>query len=107
MKNTVITVYGAEQRCASCVNAPGSKETFEWLQAAIGRKYPDSTISFQYIDIFTKQNDTEHQYFTQQILEEEYFYPLVVINGEVVGEGNPRLKTLYRVLESEGIQPSA
>jgi disulfide oxidoreductase YuzD len=26
-----ILVYGAEERCASCVNLPSSKETTEWL----------------------------------------------------------------------------
>lgn len=106
MSKTTITVYGAEQRCASCVNAPGSKETYEWLEAAISRKYDSSYLQFQYIDIFTPPEQEEHQYFTQKILDDEYFYPLVVVNGEVVGEGNPRLKTVYRALESEGIQPT-
>ncbi|KGX89797.1 DUF1462 family protein [Pontibacillus marinus] len=106
MNKTTITVYGAEQRCASCVNAPGSKETYEWLEAAISRKYDSSDLQFQYIDIFTPPEQEEHQYFTQKILDDEYFYPLVVVNGEVVGEGNPRLKTVYRALESEGIQPT-
>ncbi|MBP1969529.1 disulfide oxidoreductase YuzD [Virgibacillus natechei] len=27
----MITIYGAEQICASCVGAPGSKDTYEWL----------------------------------------------------------------------------
>jgi disulfide oxidoreductase YuzD len=36
-----IILYGAEQLCPSCVNLPSSKETFEWLQAAIARKFPE------------------------------------------------------------------
>ncbi len=106
MSKTTVTVYGAEQRCASCVNAPGSKETYEWLEAAISRKYDSSTLQFQYIDIFSSPEEEEHQFFTQKILDDEYFYPLVVVNGEVVGEGNPRLKAVYKALESEGVQPT-
>ena len=37
----VIEVFGADIICASCVNAPSSKDTYEWLQAAISRKYPE------------------------------------------------------------------
>lgn len=36
-KDVTLTVYGAEEICASCVGAPCSKDTYEWLQAAIGR----------------------------------------------------------------------
>ena len=36
-----IIFYGAEQLCPSCVNLPSSKETFEWLEAAISRKFPN------------------------------------------------------------------
>ena len=36
-----IEIYGADIICASCVNAPSSKDTYEWLQAAIDRKYPN------------------------------------------------------------------
>jgi len=36
-----IEIYGTEVICASCVNAPSSKDTYEWLQAAIDRKYPN------------------------------------------------------------------
>ena len=39
-----IEIYGADVICASCVNAPSSKDTYEWLQAAIDRKYPGQSI---------------------------------------------------------------
>ena len=39
--NINIEIYGADIICASCVNAPSSKDTYEWLQAAIDRKYPN------------------------------------------------------------------
>ena len=41
-----IAIFGAEQICASCVNLPSSIDTYEWLQAAISRKYPESAFSF-------------------------------------------------------------
>ncbi|MFG6117016.1 YuzD family protein [Halobacillus sp. MO56] len=100
-----LTVYGADQICASCVNSPGSKETYEWLQAAISRKYGEDCIDYQYIDIHSEQEDETHQSYIQQLLEDELFYPLVVLDGEIVGEGNPRLKTIYQALDEKGFQP--
>lgn len=47
----VIEVFGADIICASCVNAPSSKDTYEWLQAAISRKYPEQPFTIRYIDI--------------------------------------------------------
>lgn len=98
-----LTVYGAEVKCASCIHAPGSKETYEWLQAAISRKYSDENIKYNYFDIYsTNQSGIDHA-IVQQILDEEWFYPLVLIEGEVVGEGNPRLKTIYKTLDTYGV----
>ena len=48
-----IEIFGAEIVCASCVNAPSSKDTYEWLQAAIGRKYPEQPYDIEYIDIYS------------------------------------------------------
>lgn len=95
-------VYGAEVKCASCVNAPGSKETYEWLQAAISRKYEDDRIQYTYIDIHDDQSKAD-QNIIQKILDDELFYPLVLIEDEVVAEGNIRLKTVYRALEDQGL----
>ncbi|MCD5325154.1 MULTISPECIES: YuzD family protein [Pontibacillus] len=99
-----ITVYGAEERCASCVNAPGSKETFEWLQAAIGRKYPGEHFQFQYVDISTPAVEEEHADYIKRIEDEEFFYPLIVMDGKVIGEGDPRLKTVFSAIEEKGVQ---
>ncbi|SIS43857.1 YuzD family protein [Salimicrobium flavidum] len=97
--NVTVTVYGARERCASCVNAPGSIETYEWLQAAIGRKFGNDNISYRYIDIFEAEEDE----FIEKIMEDELFYPLVLVEGEVAGEGTPRLKSVYRHLEKRGL----
>ncbi|WP_188454012.1 YuzD family protein [Virgibacillus oceani] len=103
MKKVIITIYGAEQICASCVGAPGSKDTFEWLQAAIGRKYEDDGIEYEYIDINQTQEMRKHRQFVNRIFEEDLFYPIVIVNEEMVAEGIPRLKTIYQALDKNGI----
>ncbi|HLR62750.1 MAG TPA: YuzD family protein [Lentibacillus sp.] len=103
MENNIkITVYGADQICASCVGAPGSKDTYEWLQAAIGRKYIADNISYEYIDIEQPPDDEKHRALAERILDDEYFYPLVLINDEIAAEGIPRLKSIYRELDKNG-----
>ncbi|MFB9757111.1 YuzD family protein [Ectobacillus funiculus] len=94
-----ISVYGAKVICASCVGMPSSIETFEWLQAAIRRKYPEQLFQFEYIDIFEQQGDHRKQLFAQRVVDEELFYPVVLVNDCIVGEGNPRLKDVYEEIE--------
>ncbi|MBS4208535.1 YuzD family protein [Bacillus sp. FJAT-50079] len=100
-KKLDIFVYGAEQICASCVGLPSSRETYEWLEAAISRKYPNQPFSIFYIDIFNPPNE-KHQQICLQILEDDMFYPVVKIAGRIVGEGNPRLKNIFTVMEQYG-----
>lgn len=100
--NIKITIYGAEQLCASCVGAPGSKDTYEWLQAAIGRKYNTDGISYEYVDINQPQSDEKHQAFVERIIEEDLFWPIVFINEDLVAEGIPQLKTIYHSLDEKG-----
>ncbi len=94
-----ISVYGAKVICASCVGMPSSTETFEWLQAAIGRKYPEQLFQFEYIDIFEQHDDLHKQLFARRVVDEELFYPVVLVNDHIVGEGNPRLKDVYEEIE--------
>ncbi|WP_099160011.1 YuzD family protein [Virgibacillus ndiopensis] len=103
MKKVRITLYGAEQICASCVGAPGSKDTYEWLQAAIGRKYYDNNLEYEYIDINQPPNIEKHQRFVERIFEENLFYPIVFVNEDMVAEGIPQLKTIYKQLDKNGI----
>ncbi|GAB4072773.1 YuzD family protein [Barrientosiimonas marina] len=100
--NISVTVYGAEQICASCVGAPGSRETYEWLQAAIGRKYHDANFVYKYVDVEQPPDDDSDQNLSERILQDEFFYPLVLINGEIAAEGIPRLKPIYRELDRNG-----
>lgn len=101
-KKLSIEVYGTEQICASCVNAPSSKDTYEWLEAAISRKYKDQPFSISYIDIEKPLEDAKQRDYAERILEDEFFYPLVLIEDEIVGEGYIQLKPVYRELEKHG-----
>ncbi len=99
-----ITVYGTEQLCASCVNLPSAKETATWLEAALSRKYGRDVIIVRYCD-FQQAKTPEDQNWAERIEREDLWYPLVVISGEIVGEGNPKLKDISAKLESLGIRP--
>ncbi|WP_083443570.1 YuzD family protein [Ornithinibacillus contaminans] len=94
----IITVYGAEQICASCVGAPSSKDTYEWLQAAIARKYEVDQLEYEYVDINESQELKKHRDFIEKMVEEDMFYPIVFVNDEMVAEGIPRLKDIYAEL---------
>lgn len=101
-KSVEIVVYGAEQLCPSCVNLPSSKETYEWLEAAISRKYPEQPFTISYVDIFNPPADSDKKDFAERVIEEDMFYPVVLLEGKVVGEGNPKLKTIYAEMEKHG-----
>ncbi|KQL55639.1 MULTISPECIES: YuzD family protein [Shouchella] len=93
------TVYGAEQKCASCVHLPSALETKDWLEAALTRKFPHENLSFHYVDIEAPQTEQEKE-LAEAILNEEYFYPLLVVNGDILAEGNPSLKVVTQRVEA-------
>ena len=97
-----IILYGAETLCPSCVHLPSSKETFEWLEAAIARKFPEQPFKMTYVDIQQPPEEKSKQSFAKRVIAEDMFYPVVVIKDKVVGEGNPRLKTIFAELEKHG-----
>jgi disulfide oxidoreductase YuzD len=98
-----VYVYGAEQVCASCVNLPSSKETAEWLKVVLHRKFGDQ-VELVYVDIFSPENERDVQ-FSQRILEEDLWYPVVVIEGEIVDEGSPKAKKIVNKLIELGLRP--
>ncbi len=98
MRPIILTIYGAEVKCASCIHLPTAFETMEWLEAAITRKFPDEEFDFVYCDI-DSPNGEEQESYAERILDDEFFYPLVVIDGEVVAEGNPKLSRIYEKVE--------
>lgn len=101
-KQAKIEVFGANILCASCVNAPSSKDTYEWLEAAIRRKYPEQPFTIEYIDIDTRQEDERQSTIAEQVRNDEYFYPLVMINEKMIGEGHIQLKPVFSSLEKLG-----
>ncbi|MDQ7198218.1 DUF1462 family protein, partial [Staphylococcus aureus] len=50
MEHVSVVVYGADVICASCVNAPTSKDIYDWLQPLLKRKYPNISFKYTYID---------------------------------------------------------
>lgn len=96
-----ITVYGRDQICASCVGAPSSTETYEWLQAAIGRKYDSTKFEYEYVDMDKMQSEEKHQKMIEQMEEEDFLYPLVLLNDEIVAEGIPHLKQIYKAIDAQ------
>ncbi|MGN1400244.1 MAG: YuzD family protein [Bacillus sp. (in: firmicutes)] len=97
-----IVIYGAEQICASCVNLPSSKDTYEWLQAALTRKFPGQSFTITYIDIMEEQDEPARAAFSKKVIEEDLFYPVVVIKDTIVAEGNPKLKHIVAEMEKYG-----
>lgn len=97
-----IVVYGADRPCPGCLHAPSSIETKEWLEAAIHRKFPGRHLPVRYVDV-EQPVGSRDQAFVDHILADEYFYPLVVIDGEVATEGDPRIQTIYEMLEKHGL----
>ncbi len=104
-KKVELIVYGAEVLCPSCVNLPSSKEQYDWLQAAINRKFGEADIEYKYIDIFNPEGGEAEIEFAKRVVEDDLIYPVVFVEDEIVGEGNPRLKTVYEALEKRGLEP--
>lgn len=96
-----ILVYGAEGLCSSCVQMPPAKDTAEWLQAALSRQYGDRII-VRYVDIEGPLTPGDKKW-AEGILAGEFFYPLVVSRGQVIGEGNPKLKEIAQYIENEAL----
>lgn len=97
-----ITVYGREIICPSCVGAPGSKDTYEWLQAAIARKYDSNLFAYEYVDMDEKQEMKKHQDMITQMEEEDYLYPLVLLNDKIIAEGVPNIKLVFKAIDAVG-----
>lgn len=98
----VVNVYGRDVVCASCVNAPGSQETYEWLEALLTRKYPDNHFSFNYIDLDESENLSDFDTSViEQIEQDELFYPLVSINDEILQDGYVQIKPIQRWIDEK------
>lgn len=99
-----IYVYGAKRDCSICVPAPSSEETASWLEAALQRKYRDQ-VRVQYID-YTHPLTEQDRRWAREIVEQERWVPLVVMDDEIIAEGEPRLTQIESKLAEKGIMPS-
>lgn len=101
IKPVEVLVYGLETLCPSCVNLPSSKETASWLEAALFRRFGEDVV-VRYVDLDHPQTDAD-KVMVDRIRDEDLWYPVVVINGEVIAEGNPKLKEIDQHLQKLGL----
>lgn len=104
VKELEISVYGTDQLCPSCIHAPSSRETATWLEAALTRKY-GSKVNIRYIDLGHPERPEEIA-FSKKVIEEDLWYPVIVINNEIVAEGVPKLKDIILAIEQQGVTPT-
>lgn len=99
-----VNVYGRDVICASCVNAPTSKDTYDWLDVLFEKKLPNTDIKVNYIDM---DRDTNLSDYDEELIEQmnnnELFYPLVTINDEVVQDGHVQLKPIMKWFKDKGV----
>lgn len=103
MEKLEILVYGAEVLCASCINAPSSIETASWLDAALARRYDRDSYQVRYVDIFHPQTEEERR-VSKRIIDEDLWYPVIVVQDTIISEGNPQLKKVFQALEEKGLR---
>lgn len=101
-EEVAIYVYGSSIPCASCVGTPSSKETEEWLYAAIKRKFPNQPFSVIYVDIFDPPEQQKSRQLAKKIVEEDYIYPVIIVDDTIIAEGNPKLKDIYSIMTDRG-----
>ncbi|TDM27068.1 DUF1462 family protein [Macrococcoides caseolyticum] len=95
-----VIIYGADVVCASCVNAPTSKDIYDWIQPNLKRKFPGLTFNFSYIDINNSSNLTDHdENIIEQINNDELFYPLITMDDEIVADGYIQLPQVTKFVE--------
>ncbi|WP_010631371.1 DUF1462 family protein [Sporolactobacillus vineae] len=97
-----LTVYGAEVICASCVQAPSSRATAEWLDAALSREF-GGQVTIRYVSILSPETEQDRVY-CERIHADEFFFPLVVSGDTVLGEGFISLGPIVKFLHEQGIE---
>ncbi|ARQ03985.1 YuzD family protein [Macrococcoides caseolyticum] len=103
-----VIIYGADVVCASCVNAPTSKDIYDWIQPNLKRKFPELTFNFSYIDINNSSNLTDHdENIIEQINNDELFYPLITMDDEIVADGYIQLPQVTKFVEQKYIKSDA
>ncbi|UTH14403.1 DUF1462 family protein [Macrococcus equipercicus] len=100
MDSIKVNVYGADAVCASCVNAPTSKDIYDWIQPNLKRKFEQLSFTFNYIDIADEEGLSDYdQSLLEQIENDELFYPLVTMNDDIVADGYIQLPQLTKYID--------
>ncbi|KAA1042542.1 DUF1462 family protein [Macrococcus equipercicus] len=100
MDSIKVNVYGADAVCASCVNAPTSKDIYDWIQPNLKRKFEQLSFTFNYIDIADGEGLSDYdQSLLEQIENDELFYPLVTMNDDIVADGYIQLPQLTKYID--------
>ncbi|WP_260859274.1 DUF1462 family protein, partial [Siminovitchia fortis] len=100
MKNEPqILLYPPQHISASSLNLPSSNQTYQSLQAPISPKFPHHPFKITYIHIFNPPQQKLLKQFAHRLIQQHLFYPLLTIDDEIIAEGNPRLKDVYRKME--------
>lgn len=76
--------------------SPLFEDTCEWLEAALTRKFPEQPFKISYIDMYNPPETLKQKSFAEKMIEEDLFYPLVLIEDEIIAEGNVRLKKWWK-----------
>lgn len=101
MDTIKVNVYGADVVCASCVNAPTSKDIYDWIQPNLKRKFENLDFTFNYINIMDQEEKSDYDMsLIEQINNDELFYPLITMNDEVVADGYIQLPQLTTYIET-------
>ncbi|WJP98371.1 YuzD family protein [Macrococcus bovicus] len=105
MEQVKVNVYGADVVCASCVNAPTSKDIFDWVQPNLKRKFNNVDFTFNYIDINDSANHSDYdESIVERIQADELFYPLITMNDEIVADGYIQLPQLTKYVEQHFVR---
>ncbi|QYA43125.1 YuzD family protein [Macrococcoides bohemicum] len=100
-----VIIYGADVVCASCVNAPTSKDIYDWVQPNLDRKFPDLQFNYNYIDINKSENLTDYdENIIEQINNDELFYPLITMDDEIVADGYIQLPQVTKFVEEHYVK---
>ena len=59
-------------------------------------------LQFAILILNNRLTDERDQDYAERIQNDEFFYPLVLINDEVVGEGYIQIKPVFKALEKLG-----
>lgn len=91
-------MIGDASQCSTCIGAPSSKETADWLQELINRRYGQQRFKVRYLDLEEEGVPMALKAPLNQAIDERIF-PLILINGQVISEGIPNPRVILAALD--------